>query len=427
MSKNDYSFRGRVMERRSRAGLAGLRVVATDRVNPGASVLVDGTTDAGGHFVLVFASDRVLALLSSGATTTGIWDAPVVLHLSAYDGDRRLGTWTRTISARALLSGGDLGDLEIEDVATAPNASLIARVQTATDEPLAGLDVVLERISLSGRARVSRGLTDPDGAASLDYTLERQGTRADTGVRLQVTISADGRELGRSAVLFALADAQEVVVVIDDHERVASEFDRLRAAASRATDEAALVRLDAEQFELVAADANVYPPHLATWIAALHSCAGTRVDPSQAYGLARVGVPLDPASLFVHSPATYADALRRAVRRRIISSPAGGVEAAAAALTAAMHETAADRINSAEPQRVTPSWSALRASGTRAGSSARLRPPLARARRKCRCALGIGARRPGSGARCRPSRVHRRRFLDRRTPPPGGRGARRGA
>ncbi len=235
MSGDDYSFRGRVVEARRRAGLAGLRVVATNRVDPGASVLVDGTTDTGGHFVLVFAADDALALLSSSATATGIWDAPLVLHLSAYDGERRLGIWTRTTSARALLSGGDLGDVEVEDVATAPIASLIARVQTAGGEPaggepIAGLDAVLERISLTSRARVSRGVTDQDGAAPLDYALGRQGTRTDTGIRLQLTISADGRELARSAVLFALADAQEVVV--GDRRRRARR-QRVRSLARR--------------------------------------------------------------------------------------------------------------------------------------------------------------------------------------------------
>ncbi len=359
-SSDDYSLRGRVV---GRGGLAGLRVVATDRTSPGASVLVDATTDDDGRFELAFPADDALALLSSAGATTAIWDAPVVLHLSAYDGDRRVGTWTRTTTARALLTGGDLGDLQVEDAGTPPNASLIARVETPAGEPIAGLDVVVERIDLSGRAPAAQGVTGQDGVASLTYPRGPRGTRADTGVRLQIAVSADGRELARSAVLFGLADGQEVGVVIDDDERVASELDRLRGSISRVVEESALERLDPEQFELAAADADVYPPHLATWIATRRLSAGTRADASHVYALARVGIPLDPASLYVHPASTYADALRRAVQRRIIPSPRGGVDAAAQALADALHQTAGERITRAEPGQVTPSWAALRASG----------------------------------------------------------------
>jgi hypothetical protein len=363
MSENVYSLRGRVAESRSGAGLAGVRVVATDRPGADAALLIDATTDSDGRFVLVFATDNVLALLASSRGTAASWESPVVLHLSAYDGDRRLGSWTRTTSIRTLLAGGELGSLEVAGTAPATDATLIVRAQTAAGEPVSGIEVRLERIGLTVRSPAGRGVTGQDGAAVLAYTRGSQGTRADTAERLQVTMAADGRELGRSAVLFGLADGREVVLVVDDDARVASELDRLRAAISPIADDAALLRLDAEQFELAAADANVYPPHLATWIAALRVCAGTRVDPVQAYALARIGVPLDPASLFVHSPPTYAEALRRAVQRRVIAPPGSGLDAAAAALTAAMHETASRRIGGAEPQRVPPSWSALRASG----------------------------------------------------------------
>jgi hypothetical protein len=363
MSSNGYSLRGRVVAGGGQARLTGLRVVATDRTTPDASVLVDATTDDDGRFELAFPGDAALALLSAATVTTAIWDSPVVLHLSAYDGDRRVGTWTRTTTARALLSGGSLDDLEVEAVATPPNASLTARVRTPAGEPIPGLDVVLERIDLSGRARAGRGTTDLDGAAAFVYPIAPQGTRAATGVRLQITVSADGRDLARSAVLFGLADGQEVAVVIDDERRATTELDRLRSAAARVVDDATLTRLDPEQFEMVAADADVYPPHLATWIAARRLVAGTRVDASHVYGLARIGVPLDPASLFVHAEATYADALRRAVQRRIIPDPRGGIDAAGRTLAAAMREAASQRIVSAEPRQVTPSWAALRASG----------------------------------------------------------------
>jgi hypothetical protein len=356
---------GRLVAASSSQPLPGLTVVASERTDGDGQILRRAHTDAEGRFEVCLQADDVRTLMASAPTQPLL---QTTLNLLVWNGNESLGVISATLATGPVPMRVDLGDLQVTVPSTVRSYTLRAIVISKAAAPLAGVDVVLDAVEVGQRQTLATKSTDDDGEAVLTYDGGPRASASDTDRRLQLTVRHGGVELVRSPLLFALRDRQEVRVVAPEDPRLGlSERERISAAIAGPLGTASLEALTLEEVELVAQQADVYPPHLALLARATALGAGAPVTVDELYGVGREGLPLTVAGLLAHDGADCRRALERAIARKIIPVPPDGDDGPAV-------ETIADRIASwaatlsTDPTRATPRWSNLEHSGVSAAT-----------------------------------------------------------
>ena len=199
-----------------------------------------------------------------------------------------------------------------------------------TAPPMSGLVVTLELVEVGSRTQPATATTDPNGAYSISYAGDTDSRDGVPGRPLQVIVS-DGAEVGRSVVITDPSADQRVDVVVGSEYRGRGEYDRVQAALTPHLNGATLSNLGADDLEILAKRADVYPPHVAFAIQAARLANGTSVSESTFYALLRERLPASMAGLLSTPRAAREAALRAAYDDRVLPPPGGTVDAAVAA------------------------------------------------------------------------------------------------
>jgi hypothetical protein len=145
----------------------------------------------------------------------------------------------------------------------------------------------------------------------LTYGGGSRASAGDTDRRLQLTVRHGGVELARSPMLFSLRDQQGVrVVASEDPGLGLTERERISAAIAGPLGTASLGALTLEEVELVAQQADVYPPYLALLVRATAIGANAPVTTDELYAVGREGLPLTVAGLLAHEAAERTPLMR---------------------------------------------------------------------------------------------------------------------
>lgn len=354
---------GRLVSKNSSQPLPGLTVVASERTDGDGRILRRAHTDAEGRFAVCLDADDLRTLMANAPTQPLL---QTTLHLLVWNGNESLGTISATLTTGPVPTRIDLGDLQVSMPSAVRSYSVRAVVISKAAAPLAGVDVVLDAVEVGQRQTLATKTTDDDGEAVLTYDGGPRASAGDTDRRLQLTVRHGGAELARSPMLFLLQDAQVVrVVASSDPGLGLSERERLSAAIAGPLGAANLGALTLEEVELVAQQADVYPPHLALLVRATALGTSATVTVDELYALGREGLPLTVAGLLAHDGADCRRALERAIARKIIPTPPDGDDGPAV-------ETLASRIASwaatlsIDPASSTPRWANLERSGVSA-------------------------------------------------------------
>jgi 5-hydroxyisourate hydrolase-like protein (transthyretin family) len=354
---------GRLIAAGSLRPLPGLTVVARERTDGEGRILRRAHTDADGRFEVCLSNDDLRALMGS-ASSPPLLQAEV--SLSLWNGDEPLGTLSPSIATGPVPTKVDLGDQQVAVPSIARSYTVRTVVVSKATAPVAGVEVVLDAVEIGQRQTLASATTDDDGKVVLGYDGGPRASASDTDRRLQLVVRHGGGELARSPVLVSLRDGQEVrVVAAQDPGVRSSERERISEAIAGPLGAADLGALTLEEIEIVAEQADVYPPHLALLVRASSLGAGAPVTIDELYAMGREGLPLTVAGLLAHEGRDCRRALERAIARKIISVPPDGDEDSAA-------ETIAGRIASwaatlcTDPTKATPRWSNLEHSGVSA-------------------------------------------------------------
>lgn len=314
-------------------------------------------TDADGRFELCLSSEDLRTLMTGAESPS--FDATV--YLAVWNGGEHVAGLSHVIHAGSLSKRIDVGDQAIDVLEETPSYTLRATVVSTTGIPLPGIEVELEGVEIGARTSLTTGTTDEHGQVELSYVGGRKASEADTDLRLQLTATLDATEVARSPVLFSLKDGQEVrLVVASEVGTIPSERERITAAIADPLGEAELGALTLEDVEVLAREADVYPPHLALLVRATALAVEGVVEVDELYAMGRAGMPLTVAGLLAHDGPAFRRALVQAFERNIVPG-LGDRDLALASIASRMASWAGAL--TIDPATTTARWANLEHSG----------------------------------------------------------------
>lgn len=330
MREADLIVRGRVVEDISSEPLEGIRVVGVATESNTVALVFTGVSDADGYVELSAPASVIAALYGSTVLANAITDTQQI-HFSRYIGSTLIDANTETVSLADITTGALPNTLRVDMSGyTAGSYVVSGKVVDEDGAPKSGMVVTLQLVEVGSRTQLGTATTDPNGAYSISYAGDTDSRDGVPGLPLQVIVS-DGSEVGRSVVITDPSADQRVDVVIGSEYRGRGEYDRVQAALTPHLNGTILSDLGADDLEILAKRADVYPPHVAFAMQAARLAKSTSVSESTFYALLRERLPTSMAGLLSTPRAAREAALRAAYDDRVLPPPGGTVDAAVAA------------------------------------------------------------------------------------------------
>lgn len=350
---------GRLVDATTNAPLPGLTLVASERTDGDGQILRRAVSNPDGTFELRL-SDADIRRLMADSQTQPLFDTTV--YLTVWNTEEGLGTLVARFATGPVPSRVELGDQPVTVPVVTRNYTLQALVVSKSAVPLAAIDVTLESVSIGQRAVLGTSTTDDDGFASFVYAGGPNASESDTDLRLQLTASHGGQELTRSPVLFSVSHEERIHLVSpEDPAQGSTELERLQAAIAGPVGSADLGALTVEEVQLLAKEADVYPPHLAILVRATALATGTQVEVDELYAMGRAGLSMTAAELLAAEVTVLQRALSDAFARTLVPIPVSGEVAAIDSIGSRMAQWAASL--TIDPASTTARWSNLSYSG----------------------------------------------------------------
>ena len=318
----EFSVRGRVVGAATGQPLGGLRVVALGRSAEGQSILLSDCSDAAGWFSLELSRDDLMALFRTRtADGSATWRPDCELEIAVWNGNLELTTQRRTVRFADAMASEAAPPLSISVASTRPiEIVLEVRVRTPDARAVSGL-VVVAIAADQGSATLASATTGRDGTAALRVAAGT-ATPTDSGLRLRIAARRGAQELVSSPVLLSPAQGQRIELVVEDPSLAPrSEFEALLHDIQASAPERGLADLAAAEVERIAAEADVFPPHLGMLVRASRLAVSTDVAAAIWYALLRAGLPTTLTALLVQRNEVIARALRRGYDEHIIPAP----------------------------------------------------------------------------------------------------------
>lgn len=223
----DAGFEIRSQVHSSNVGIPGLRVVAVDAPGGKVTMLLTAITDAEGMFTLHVGVAEATAFFRL-AKPGDMWNDTKALHLSVYNGTVLLGSFVQQVSLADLARGRLPSALEVDLTGTAVEQFEVSgRVLDVDGQPRPGVTVTARRVSVGALDVLGTDETDGDGAFTISYAALDGSTPTETKLDLQLVVSDELVEIGRSAIVFDPAPSQRLDVVVGGTYQGRSEFERI--------------------------------------------------------------------------------------------------------------------------------------------------------------------------------------------------------
>jgi hypothetical protein len=315
-----FSIHGQIVHASDGLGISDLRIVGLATVDSRDRVLTSDLSDESGRFTLPLAHHEVLALFRAiSADGSQRWLEQREFEITAWNADSQVTTQRLPVRLAQVMADDLTPSLLLRvEFRTTRHIDLIASVRTVRGRAVAGIPVTIVPVGPSARPLASAN-TDASGEATLRIPVGARATPTNTDVRVRVIATRAGEELAATPVLFSPTAAQRIELVVhDDAVTTVSEFDAIAAALQPLLGTRAVSELGTDEVERFAADADVFPPHLAMFVHATRLAEHHSVPATTWYGLLRGGLPSSLPLLLVQSRERFARALGHAHRDGLI-------------------------------------------------------------------------------------------------------------
>ncbi|WAS90970.1 neuraminidase-like domain-containing protein [Nannocystis punicea] len=234
-----------------------------------------------------------------------------------------------------------------------PSLIVTGKVVTTAGEPVTGKVVsILPRTRADAYGTPVTTVITRDGT----YTLSYSTTGAENSFDVYVIVSnSGGGEIGRSVFLYDVSGELTVDIVVGDDEYSGrSEYRRIEARIEDLRGDVAVVALDADYLEYLAAKLGMDPLRISLYIHAhrmnAHLASAVPADAVPAwafYALLRMGLSTNLGQLLAEGRAAHANAIASGIARGVISDP--GETAVEEALDALQAQAAASAVWADDP------------------------------------------------------------------------------
>jgi hypothetical protein len=314
---------GLVSDRRTRGGLAGLRIEAWDAGGVCPDLVACTFSDADGTFELGVSDVHLVEL--------GL-DASATLYLRVFRGTHLVVDTKGSTAVWHVAEEGVTVRLLVDVSAGkhdgAPPAPFVVRgrLLDGARRPLAGQTIkVFDRNLGIGETLLGHAVTDQAGRYEVQYNDQRLGRpskhQADLVVR---AVDPAGAALTASDVICHAPPTAIVDLTVGAHAyRGPSEYDTLAARLRPALGEVDPVRLTDDEVRFLACSTGADPAQVSTFVAAHRLASELAVTPQVTYALARDGAPANHAELLGLGPATLRRILQTAVDGNFVPAEVG--------------------------------------------------------------------------------------------------------
>lgn len=328
MANDSFRITGRVIDRETEQGLAGLQVEAWDKDVRHSDLLGSAQTDERGRFEIEFDASHFQDHPSD--QTPDVFFKVFRGEMLVTSTEGRI-TWNMEEETETVVI--PIGKSE----EAAPHPAGVFRVsgRVLKVDGAAVPEVLVRAFGKRLREEVLLGETRTDTAGRYVITTEPDEETAARGVNLVLRVFAGEEaeeELGASPLLFDARPGETVdIVVTSDKVKPASEYEKLEQALALHLEDAEPASLSDEEIGFVAGQTGLKRDPIAHYVLAHKLQQKTDAPPEALYGVLRRKKPASLTALLVQEPGAHRKALEEAAEANVIGD-GGDVDAAVEAL-----------------------------------------------------------------------------------------------
>lgn len=322
-SRKVFRIAGRVIDRKTRSGIAGLRVEAWDKDLIVDDLVGNAVADQDGAFAIEFKESYFRELFA---------DRQPDLFFRVYQEDRLVAStedsvlWNIKTGPTEVVIEVDLAGFEKQSTGDQLRPSIVrGQVRLEDGSPAAGAIVRAFDKDLRSETLIGEAKTDSNGQYRITYSTAAAEKDATIGTDLLVRIFAeDGDLIVESPVRFGAGPATTIDLMFGGGVyEGASEYERLTETLAPHIGTLHLAEVTEADLKFLAGKTGIEPGRLAMLVQAHREAPHVHLSPAIVYAFARQGRPVNPATIRHLSATTIRETIERSLADNIVPLKTG--------------------------------------------------------------------------------------------------------